>query len=265
MKNSFLLFFLLIALTSCGQKKLPTKEVAVTDGGKYEYVLLPKQDSLRWYNPGQDTFKVTVLFDRLQNGHPMPDLISHVDDNFFGEEYAVYLKYTPQSFSGDNILNPLGWNFGKDQLFNVAHHNNTLAFLQTDGWVDYSFNGYRIEYHAEKFESYGIVGVSVDNAPEVMVDLYAPVEYNNSQVVFTADSLQNDSVHTIRLRYTKQRNPNSNSQSARITFDKFVTYQKQSNLYIPPTSTDTSKSKQSSSARKPTQLYDPKDEPKGSN
>ena len=32
MKNSLLIFFLLIALTSCGQKKLPTKEVEVTDG-----------------------------------------------------------------------------------------------------------------------------------------------------------------------------------------------------------------------------------------
>ena len=55
------------------------------------YILLPKQDSLRWYNPGQDTFKVTVTFDKLQNGHPMPDLITHTDDNFFGQEYAVRL------------------------------------------------------------------------------------------------------------------------------------------------------------------------------
>jgi len=263
MKNSLLLFLTLIALTSCGQKKPPTHKVTVTDGGKYQYILYPKQDSLRWYDPGKDTFRVTVTFDRLQNGQPMPDLISHVDDNFFGEEYAVYLKYSPQSFSGDNILNPLGWNFSKDQLFNISHHNNTLAFLQTDGWVDYEFNGYRIEYHAEKFESYGIVGVSVDNAPETMVDLYAPINYNNSQVVFTADSLKNDSIHTIRLRYTKQRNPNSNNANARITFDKFVTYQKQPNLFVPPAS-DT-KSKQSSSVRMPTQQYDPKDKPKGSN
>lgn len=263
MKNSFLLFFVLIALTSCGQKKLPTKEVPVTDGGKYEYILYPKQDSLRWYNPGQDTFKVTVTFDRLQNGHPMPDVITHVDDNFFGEEYATHLLYKPQSYSGDNILNPLGWNFSKDQLFNLPHHNNTLAFLQADGWVDFSFQGYKVEYYAEKFESYGIAGVSVDNAPEIMVDLYYPTEMNNSTMVFVADSLENDTTHTIRVRYTKQRNPNSNNQNARITLDKFVTYWKQGNLFVPPAS-DT-KSKQSSSARMPTQQYDPKEKPKGSN
>jgi hypothetical protein len=264
MKNSFLIFLTLIALTSCGQskKKLPTKEVTVTDGGKYEYILYPKQDSLRWYNPGQDTFKMTVTFNRLQNGHPMPDIITQIDDNFFGEEYAIHLHYQPQSYSGDNILNPLGWNFSKDQLFNVTHHNNTLAFLQTDGWVDYSFNGYKIEYYAEKFESYGIAGVSVDNAPETMVDLYYPTEMNNSTMVFVADSLKNDTTHTIRVRYTKQRNPNSNRMDARITLDKFVTYQKQPNLFLPPTSSDTTKSKQSSSARMPTQQYDPKEKPK---
>ena len=261
MKNSFLLFFLLIALTSCGQKKkLPTKEVEVTDGKTYTYILLPKQDSLRWYDPGQDTFKVTVLFDRIQNGQPMPDIITDVDNAL--TEYNI-LKYNPQQYSGDNILNPLGWNFSKDQLFNLPHHKNTLAFLQTDGWLDYDFNGYKIEYYAEKFESYGIVGVSIDKGPETMVDLYHPTEQNNSSMVFVADSLS-DSTHSIRIRYTHQRNPNANSQNARITFDKFVLYQRQPNYFIPPASSDTTKSK-TSSARMPTQQYDPKDKPKGSN
>ena len=77
--------------------------------------------------------------------------------------------------------------------------------------------------------------------------------------------LKNDTTHTIRIRYTKQRNPNSNSSNARITLDKFVTYQKQPNYFIPPASSDTTKSKKSSSARMPTQQYDPKDKPKGSN
>jgi hypothetical protein len=235
MKAIFFIVLVSMALSSCGQskKKLPTKEVAATDGGKYEYILKPKQDSLRWYNPGQDTFKVTVTFARISAGHPLPDVITDVDDNFFGQEYAPTLKYTPQSFSGDNILNPLGWNFSKGQVFNVAHHNNTLAFLQTDGWVEYTFQGYKIVYYAELFESYGIAGVSIDHGPETMVDLYAPQETNNSSAVFTADSLKNDTTHVIRVRYTRQRNPNANSQAARINLDKFVIYWRQNALYIP--------------------------------
>jgi len=234
MRNSTLLFALCLALTSCGQK-LPTKEIAATDGGDYVYILLPKQDSLRWYNPGQDTFKVTVLFEKISAGFPLPEIITQVDDNFFGQEYDPGLIYTPAQFSGDNIINPLGWNFGKGQVFNVAHHKNTLAFLQTDGWVDYTFYGHKIEYWAEKFESYGIAGVSIDKGPETMVDLYAPQETNNSTAVFTADSLSQDPnvSHVIRVRYTGQRNPNANSGAARITLDKFTTYSTQGVYYVP--------------------------------
>jgi hypothetical protein len=224
-----------MALSSCGQKKsLPIKEVAATDGGKYEYILLPKQDSLRWYNPGQDTFKVTVTFAKIANGFPLPDVITEVDNAL--DEYQPALVYTPLSFAGDNIINPLGWNFSKDQLFNVGHHKNTLSFLQTDGWVEYSFSGYKIEYWAEQFESYGIAGVSIDNGPETMVDLYSPTEQNNSRLVFSADSLSqdNNAFHKIRVRYTHQRNPNANSANARITLDKFVYYWRQPNYIAPP-------------------------------
>jgi len=175
-----------------------------------------------------------MVFDKLSNGHPLPDIITEVDNAL--DEYQQSLKYTPQTFSGDNILNPLGWTFSKDQLFNVAHHNNTLATLRTDGWVEYSFNGYKIVYFAETFESYGIAGVSIDKGPETMVDLYAPQEVNNSTAVFTADSLsqENGASHVIRVRYTAQRNPNSNNANAQINLDKFVIYQRQGNYYAPP-------------------------------
>ena len=237
MKNSLLIFALMIALTSCGQgKKIPAVKKEIHDGMTYDYVLYPKQDSLRYYvSPEGDTFKVSMVFHKLENGYPLPDIITEIDNAL--SESSLSLLYTPQSYSGDNIINPLGWNFSKGQLFNVAHHANTLAFLQVDGWVEYSFNGHKVEYYAEKFESYGIAGVSIDRGPETMVDLYSPVEYNNSQAVFVADSLKNDSVHVIRVRYTHQRNPNSNSQYARINLDKFVTYYSQGNLYIPPSDT----------------------------
>ena len=222
-----------IALTSCGQKgKLPVKKLEVTDGLHYDYVLLPKQDSLRYYvsKVEGDTFKVSMVFSKISNGYPMPDAITEIDNAL--DEYVI-MKYQPQQFSGDNIINPLGWNFSKNQVFNVAHHKNTLSFLQVDGWLDYEFNGYRIDYYAEVFESYGIVGVSIDRGPEKMIDLYSPQETNNSTLVFTADSLKNDTTHVIRIRYTHQRNPNSNSANARITFDKFVIYSKQGTYYAP--------------------------------
>jgi hypothetical protein len=240
MKN--LILFLLLALVGCAQqhdgkpprvKGLPLKEIPVTDKMQYTYLLTPRFDTLRWFNAGQDSFKVTMTFNKVSTGYPLPDVVTHVDDNFYGQEYQV-LKYQPQNFMGDNIINPLGWNFGKDQVFNVAHHNNTLAFLQTDGWIDFEFTGYKIQYYAEQFESYGIAGVSIDHGPEVMVDLYQPWNYNNSMVVFTADSLENNVAHTIRVRYTRQRNPNANSANARINLDKFTYYYHQGTYYQPP-------------------------------
>jgi hypothetical protein len=234
MRTSISILLLAFALNSCGQGKLPVKKLNVTDGLDYEYVLYPKQDSLRYYvSEEKDTFKVSVHFEKISHGYAMPDIVTTIDDNFFGEEYSQPMGYVPQSYSGDNIINPLGWNFSKDQLFNVAHHNNTLAFLQTDGWIEIKFHGYKIEYYAEKFESYGIAGVSIDKGPETMVDLYAPQEVNNSQSVFVADSLVDSVEHTIRVRYTHQRNPNANSGNARINLDKFVIYQKQPTYYAP--------------------------------
>jgi len=197
----------------------------------YYDTLTPKRDSLKYFKVGNDTFLVEMRFTKYSTGYPLPDIITHVDDNFFGEEYAQPLGYVPAQFSGDNIINPLGWNFSKDQIFNVAHHNNTLAFLQTDGWLDYTFTGYKIEYYAERFESYGIVGVSIDGKRERHVDLYAATEMNNSTAVFIADSLDNTKSHIIRIRYTGQRNPKSNSTHARINIDKFVIYQSQGTIY----------------------------------
>ena len=230
------IFWFLFALVSCGQVEVGVKEVPVTDEMQFTYLLTPALDSIYRFNPGQDSFQVTMVFNKISAGFPLPDVVTHVDDNFFGQEYAPMLMYTPADYSGDNIINPLGWNFGKGQVFNVAHHNNTLAFLQVDGWVEYTFSGYKIEYHAEQFESYGIAGVSIDNGPETMVDLYSPTNGNNSRVVFTADSLtqDNNAYHKIRVRYTHQRNPNSNNANARITLDKFVTYFRQGTYYKPP-------------------------------
>lgn len=223
MKKLIFISFLFFALTSCGQKKLPIKEVKVSDGYKYEYTLLPKQDSLRWYNGGGlDTFRVFMTFEKISTGFPLPDVITDVDNAL--SENSLSLVYTPMVYAGDNIVNPGGWTFLKNQLTNVAHHDNTLAFIQSDGWVDFTFSGYKIEYWAEQLESYGIAGVSIDGGPEQMIDLYDATNINNSRVVFTADSLENNASHKIRVRYTGQRNPNANSGAARITLDKFRTF-----------------------------------------
>jgi hypothetical protein len=229
--------FLLLCLVSCTQHKhagRPVKEIPVTDEMVHTYLLTPRLDTLRYFNPGQDSFKVTMTFNKVSAGFPLPAVVTEVDDNFFGQDYNNSLIYTPQNFMGDNIINPLGWNFSKGQVFNVAHHKNTLAFIQTDGWIDFEFTGHKIEWHAEQFESYGIAGVSVDGSPETMVDLYQPWNYNNSTAVFVKDSLENNVSHKIRIRFTGQRNPNSNSQAARITNDKFVTYYHQGIYYHPP-------------------------------
>ena len=237
------IIFILLALAACNTDKHKGRftliEVPVTGLDSngvapqyYQYLLTPGLDSVYWFKPGVDSFKVTMVFQKVSAGYPMPDVINEID-NAYDETTINALKYTPYGFSGDNIINPLGWNFSKDQVFNVAHHKNTLAFLQVDGWVDFTFTGYKVEYYAEQFESYGIAGVSVDKGPEVMVDLWAPTNGNNSRVVFTADSLENNASHTVRVRYTHQRNPNSNNANARINLDKFVTYFRQGTYYVP--------------------------------
>jgi len=224
---------LIIVLIGCGHPgidKRPVKTTPVVDGMVYKYLMIPARDTLHTFNPGMDSFKVTMQFEKVSVGFELPDVITEIDNAL--DEYLT-LKYTPLEFAGDNIINPIGWNFSKNQVFNVAHHKNTLSFIQTDGWVDYEFNGYKIEYYAEYFESYGIAGVSIDHGPETMVDLYQPWNYNNSHVVFVADSLDNSVYHSIRIRYTKQRNPKSNSQNARINLDKLVTYYQQGTYYAP--------------------------------
>ena len=231
MSNKILILILLL-FVSCGEKEIPTRNVEVTDGLHYNYILYPKRDSLRYYTTDKDTFKVSMIFERISKGYPLPDIVTNIDNAL--SEYSQNLLYVPQQFSGDNILNPLGWNFSKKQLFNVAHYSETLAFLQTDGWVELEFNGYKIEYWAEQFESYGIAGVSIDRGAETMVDLYAPENTNNSRLVFVADSLNNDTTHVIRVRYTHQRNPNANSSNARINLDKFTYYVRQGNYNASP-------------------------------
>jgi len=226
------IFLILITIAGMAQTRIPVKPIVVTDGMDYEYVLKPRQDTLRWYDPKRDTFKVTVHFEKLSAGYDAPDVITHVDNAL--DEYVV-MDYVPRQFSGDNIVNPMGWTFLKGQLTNVAHHRNTLSILEADGWVEYQFTGHAIYYYAEQREDYGIAGVSIDKGPEVMVDLYMPGIVNNSHAVFIADSLDNNKDHVIRVRYTAQRNPNSNSSTARINLDKFVTYYTPGTFYPPPT------------------------------
>lgn len=229
---------ILLLLISCARHgSLPIQEVKVVDDKIYQYKLYPHPDSIRIYNPGKDTFQVTMTFEKLSTGFPLPTVIQHVD-GALNKEYPV-LIYTPQAMSSeDNIINPLGWTFTRNQISNVAHYQQTLSILATDGWVDFPFTGFKIEYYAEQQEGYGIVGVSIDGAPETMVDLYSPTNVNNSNLVFTSDSLDQLKPHTIRLRYTGQHNPNTNTDIARINLDKFVVYIDGGTFYPEPPPSD---------------------------
>ena len=52
----------------------PVKEIPVTDEMSYAYLLTPRLDTLRYFNPGQDSFKVTMIFNKVSAGFPLPDL-----------------------------------------------------------------------------------------------------------------------------------------------------------------------------------------------
>ena len=49
----------------------PVKTTPVVDGMDYSYLMIPKRDTLHTFNPGMDSFKVTMQFEKVSTGYPV--------------------------------------------------------------------------------------------------------------------------------------------------------------------------------------------------
>ena len=117
-----------------------------------------------------------------------------------------------------NQLNYTGaaWIHGSGQ---ATFLNTTLSYSNVaDNAVTLSFVGNKIEWYTEKFKTHGIAAVSVDNGPEVNVDLYASTGVQQL-LVYTSPPLTNGT-HTFKIRATGTKNPASTGYYAIHDFVK---------------------------------------------
>lgn len=152
-------------------------------------------------------------------------------------EYIVIRKvYVPPApISIDNIdsrnVYGLTWTHTANTSWLTNFHNKTGSFSSTTGaTIITSFTGHTVEWWTEKRENHGIAGVSIDNGPEEIVDLYADRTDNNSQLVYSRSGLANGN-HTIKIRVTGNKNldtdgtgPDKGATEVTVIHDRLVAY-----------------------------------------
>lgn len=101
-----------------------------------------------------------------------------------------------------------------------GHFDSTLSFSNTkDNTITLVFEGHTIRWFTEKLGTHGIAAVSVDNKPEVNVDLYSPLHIKQVKV-FEIANLGTLGQHTIKIRVTGTKNLlSSNSWVAHDYFE----------------------------------------------
>jgi hypothetical protein len=86
--------------------------------------------------------------------------------------------------------------------------NNTISFSNvTNNTVTLAFVGNKIEWYNEKLSTHGVAAVSIDNGPEVIIDLYSATPARQL-LVFASQTLIQGS-HTFKIRVTGTKNPAS--------------------------------------------------------
>ncbi|MEV6036806.1 RICIN domain-containing protein [Nonomuraea sp. NPDC052116] len=114
------------------------------------------------------------------------------------------------SYSGD-------WGHASDE---TGPYAGTNSYSDTTGaTATLNFTGTGITLRAVTAPDHGIAGVTVDNAPEVLVDEYSATR-KGDVAVWTSPRLASGA-HTIRVRATGTKNPQS--AHAWATIDRFVT------------------------------------------
>ena len=101
-----------------------------------------------------------------------------------------------------------GWIFGSSTPTFI---NSTLSASKTTGaYMIFTFESNKIEWYTEKKNTHGIVAISIDGGPEIMIDLYSSTEQH--AVVYTSPTLPSIGVpHTFKMRVTGTKNPASSN------------------------------------------------------
>jgi len=127
----------------------------------------------------------------LQPPVVLPDLITTIDD----------------AVSDTRNVYSANWFNSVNQNWNTNHFANTASFTTVTGsTVEVTIDGYKFDWYTEKRLNHGTAGVKIDDQPEVMVDLYAKREDNNSVVVYSSPTLTNG-IHKVTIRMTGAKNP----------------------------------------------------------
>lgn len=92
-----------------------------------------------------------------------------------------------------------------NQPWSQLFHNKTCAYSdQRDALIEYRFTGKKFEWWTEKRVNHGIASLIIDGQPEVLIDLYASTQQNNSQKVYEKELPQG--TYTVRIKVTGTKN-----------------------------------------------------------
>ena len=121
----------------------------------------------------------------------------NISSTLTGIDNAILGSGTNQhNFSGT------GWMHAATQ---PSFLNSTLSYSNaTNNAVTLSFVGNKIEWYTEKMKTHGIAAVSIDNGPEVNVDLYAPIGAQRL-LVYSSPALA-QGTHSFKIRVTGTKN-----------------------------------------------------------
>jgi trimeric autotransporter adhesin len=105
------------------------------------------------------------------------------------------------------------------------YFNQTVSYSnQTANTVTFSFVGNQIKLFSAKASHHGIMAISLDNGPEVTVDLYAATR-QNFVIAYSAGAFSPvtgatipEGNHTIKIRVTGTKNPSSSGTYAMVDY-----------------------------------------------
>src|SRR5688500_1301531 len=101
--------------------------------------------------------------------------------------------------TGNNQFNYSGAGWVHGTGTSDPYFNSTVSYSnQTGNFVTIQFTGSKIDYYAATASNHGIAAVSIDNNPEVDVDLYS--QFRQSFVMVYSTGTLNHGNHTLKIR-----------------------------------------------------------------
>lgn len=193
------------------------KDVQATPGKSYSWKI--PGDTAYYFQPVEGkVIKATVTFIE-ESTTPSEPVLKLTDDDLV----ATYS--TPNL--GTNVYTATGWNHfsslvSPNPTWCNAFHLKTGSFARTAGrTATYTFTGRKIEVLGELSNNKGIAGYQIDNEPEILVDNYAAVGVNNSQVVMSATLPAGQHTLKVTVKGTKR----AASSDTIILIDGFRVYE----------------------------------------